>query len=101
MEAHVLGVPAVATATGGVPNIVISGQTGFVSAIDDVDELARHCIALLTDRALANRLGKNAVEHVKQFADIQAMAGQYLRLAGGEVQPRCNVQLVETGHDGR
>ena len=82
MEAQMLGVPVVATAVGGTPDIVVSGSTGFMADVDDVEGLARGAIILLKDRTLARRLGQNAAEHMKQFADIETMARRYLKLAG-------------------
>jgi glycosyltransferase involved in cell wall biosynthesis len=82
LEAQALGVPVVATATGAVPELVLHGKTGYVSAIDDVEDLARRSIELLSDPVLARRLGRAGIEHVKQFANIEDMARQYLDLVG-------------------
>jgi glycosyltransferase involved in cell wall biosynthesis len=82
LEAQALGVPVVAAATGAVPELVLHGKTGYLSAIDDIEGLAHRSIELLSDPVLAGNLGRAGIEHVKQFADIEAMARQYLKLVG-------------------
>jgi glycosyltransferase involved in cell wall biosynthesis len=82
LEAQGLGVPVVAAATGAVPELVLHGKTGYLGAIDDIDGLAHRSIELLSDPVLARQLGQAGIEHVKQFADIEAMARQYLKLVG-------------------
>jgi glycosyltransferase involved in cell wall biosynthesis len=80
LEAQALGVPVVATTTGAVPELVLHGKTGYLNAIDDVEGLARRSVELLSDPVLARHLGQAGIEHVKQFANIEAMARQYLKL---------------------
>jgi len=72
----------VAAAAGAVPELVLHGKTGYLSAIDDVEGLARRSIELLSDPMLARHLGQAGIEHVKQFANIEVMARQYLKLVG-------------------
>jgi glycosyltransferase involved in cell wall biosynthesis len=82
LEAQALGIPVVAAATGAVPELVLHGKTGYLSAIDDIEGLAHRSIELLSDPVLARHMGQAGIEHVKQFADIEAMARQYLKLVG-------------------
>jgi asparagine synthase (glutamine-hydrolysing) len=99
MEAQALGVPVVATATGGVPDVVISGRTGFVADVDDVDTLARHCILLLQNPALSKRFGQEATKHLKQFADVKTMAKRYLDLTGSDLHVGSSERWVTIGHE--
>jgi glycosyltransferase involved in cell wall biosynthesis len=62
LEAGALGVPTAAMNTGGTPDIVRHGITGLLSR--NLEELGRHVATLVTDRALADRLGRAAREHV-------------------------------------
>ena len=56
-EAMAAGCPVVATAVGGVPDLIEDGQTGLLSPAADVDALAVNLRRLLDDAALAQRLG--------------------------------------------
>lgn len=65
IEAAMLGVPVVATNTGGTPDIVADGKTGLLAA-PDASDLARKINRLLRDDALRKRLGKNAQRAAKK-----------------------------------
>ena len=79
MEAGACGVPAVATAVGGVPELVEDGVTGLLAAPGDSRSVAAALERVIGDRALAMRLGAAARERVaRQFS----LAGQMDRLLG-------------------
>jgi N-acetyl-alpha-D-glucosaminyl L-malate synthase BshA len=50
LEALATGVPVVGTNAGGVPEVVRSGETGFLCGVGDVDGMARAALELLNDR---------------------------------------------------
>ena len=64
LEAAAAGLPIVATAAGGTPEIVIDGETGLLSTVGDVEGLGRALIRVLEDPDLGPRLGRAAREHV-------------------------------------
>lgn len=51
LEAMACGVPVVATNTGGIPEVVEDGVSGYLAAIGDVDAMADAALSLLTDPA--------------------------------------------------
>ncbi|MFC7548384.1 glycosyltransferase family 4 protein [Plantactinospora sp. GCM10030261] len=57
LEASASGLPVVAGDSGGAPDAVRPGETGFVVPGRDPDRLADRLVTLLTDRALAARMG--------------------------------------------
>ena len=64
LEAGASGVPVVATRHGGIPDIVIDGETGFLVNEGDIDAMADRMIGLALDPGLAGRLGARARSHV-------------------------------------
>ena len=60
LEAMAAGCPVVAASCGGIPDLVVDGVNGLLVPPGDVDALARSLHRLLVDRALAERLGKEA-----------------------------------------
>lgn len=64
LEAMASGTPVVATTVGGVPEIVVDGQTGFLVPPGDVDALRERLTQLLADPPLRRRLGAQARQHV-------------------------------------
>ncbi|WP_327009087.1 glycosyltransferase family 4 protein [Dactylosporangium sp. NBC_01737] len=57
LEASATGLPVVAGDSGGAPDAVREGETGFVVPGRDVPAVADHLTTLLLDRALATRMG--------------------------------------------
>jgi glycosyltransferase involved in cell wall biosynthesis len=64
LEAAAAGLPIVATAAGGTPEIVIDGETGLLSAVGDQEGLGRALVRILGDPGLGLRLGGAARDHV-------------------------------------
>ncbi|PJJ96598.1 hypothetical protein CO641_12055 [Lysobacteraceae bacterium NML91-0213] len=69
LEAMAHGLPVISTNYRAIPDMVIDGQTGFLTPHDDFVALADAIVALVCDSDLYNRLSSNALEHVrKSFA---------------------------------
>lgn len=73
LEAMAMGVPVVACAVSGIPELVRHGRTGLLVAADPPaavpEALATAITRLLDDPALARRLGHDAREHVSRHFD--------------------------------
>lgn len=79
LEAQAAGVPVVAQAVAGVPEVVVDGVTGVLVDAGDDDAAAAAIARVLTDGALQRRMGDAARAHV---AAHHAMAGAAGRLDG-------------------
>ncbi|MDH3198168.1 MAG: glycosyltransferase [Candidatus Krumholzibacteria bacterium] len=55
MDAHALGVPVVATRTGGIPELVADGETGLLAPPADAEALAGAILRMLGDEGLRGR----------------------------------------------
>jgi glycosyltransferase involved in cell wall biosynthesis len=105
IEAMAFGVPVITSNTGGLPELVVDGHTGYVVDKDDVAALADRILKLLADSELRSRLGGNAKACVAKKFDLTRTVDAYVeRLIGGSThRPRSheNAQLpVDTGRDG-
>lgn len=72
LEAQAAGVPVVAQAIAGVPEVVADGVTGFLTPAGDDAAAAQAIARILTDAALQRRMGQAARAHVAArhaFAD--------------------------------
>jgi glycosyltransferase involved in cell wall biosynthesis len=82
------GLPVVATAVGGVPEIVREGETGFLVAPRDPAALAERVSRLLGDPALARDMGERGRRRQREAFSRQTMVGAvttlYERLLGAK-----------------
>jgi glycosyltransferase involved in cell wall biosynthesis len=67
LEAMWMGVPIVASRTGGIPDIIDDGVNGLLVVPGDPEELARAIDRLLADPDLARRLGEAARERAMDY----------------------------------
>ena len=58
----------ISTNTGGLPEVNIHGETGFLSNLGDVEDMAKNTISILKDDAVLERFKLNAQEHTKRFS---------------------------------
>lgn len=65
VQAMGLGLPVVATNTGGIPEVVTAGKSGILVETGKSEALAEAIIALLRDEVKAKKMGKLAAEEVK------------------------------------
>jgi phosphatidylinositol alpha-1,6-mannosyltransferase len=57
LEAGAYGLPVIGTRSGGIPDAVIDGETGFLLPPDDVNGVARAMITLAENPALSRTMG--------------------------------------------
>ncbi len=68
LEAMACEVPVISSNTGGLPEINIHGQTGYLSNVGDVDDMAQHTINLLSNTEQLEQFRKNAYAQAKKFS---------------------------------
>jgi len=59
-EAMAIGLPCIASNTGGIPSIISNGENGILVEPGNIKELSHSIIKLLINIDFANRLGNNA-----------------------------------------
>lgn len=64
IEAQALGIPVIAGRSGGIPDAIMEGVTGFLVDPESPSDIANSIKMLLSDRKLMETMGKNA----KNFA---------------------------------
>ena len=70
LEAMALAKPVIATSVGGIAELIEDGVNGLLVKPDDPVELAGSIKALLTDKVRAEKMGKEAKEHIKKHFEI-------------------------------
>jgi glycosyltransferase involved in cell wall biosynthesis len=73
LEAMAAGRPVIATAVGGLPEVVTDGVTGLLIPPRDADALAEALGRLLANPAWAQQLGANARDHVREHYSLDRL----------------------------
>ena len=77
LEAMACDVPVISSSVGGLPELQVHGQTGYIAEIGDIDRMARYAVELLTNdtkMALFRHACRNrAVEHF----DVKTIVTEY------------------------
>lgn len=81
LEAMAAGKAVVAANVGGVPEVVLAGETGILVPPEDPDALAQGMRALTADGPLRQRLGAAGRKRAELFS-WEAVTGRYLEVYG-------------------
>lgn len=76
-EAGFCSLPVVATAVGGIPEVVEAGETGLLVPLDDVQAFADALARLAADPALRRTLGEAAHRRCERLFSVEAMAASF------------------------
>jgi glycosyltransferase involved in cell wall biosynthesis len=68
-ESLLFQVPTVASDRGGIPELVLDGETGFSCSLDSTNKIAEKIELLLDDRELQEKFKKNGFDHIKKVFD--------------------------------
>ncbi len=71
MEAMAAGLPVISTATGGIPEMVIQNETGFLVPPGDAVALAGAIERQFDDIGLAQRLGEGGFQRARELFSIE------------------------------
>ncbi len=78
IEAMAAELPVVATKVGGVPEVVLHGQTGFLSPAGDDADLADCLLRLAHDSPLRRQLGRAGRRRAEEMFSQRLMHQQYV-----------------------
>jgi len=80
LEGMAAGLPVVASAVGGVPEIVVDGETGYLVPAGDAKLLAERLESLVQDAGLRTRMGANGFGRVEELFSLETWRSRYLEL---------------------
>ena len=76
LEAMAAYTPIVSSNAGGIPEVNIDGETGFLANVGDVDKMSADAIKILSDENLLPRMKENAKKQAIHL-DIKNIIPQY------------------------
>ncbi len=77
LEAQSCGVPVIGAATGGLPEVVEDGKTGFLLPVGDISGMARKSLELLSKHDLYEAFHKEARKRALDCFDSKSIIPQY------------------------
>jgi glycosyltransferase involved in cell wall biosynthesis len=80
LEAMSLGRPCVASATGGIKDIINDGVNGILTPVGDSVSIANAVLKILSDKDLAKNMSEISRDFVKSRFSIEAMANNMIGL---------------------
>lgn len=88
LEASACGLPVIASDVGGLPEVVLSNETGFLTPVQDPDAVAQKILQLAADEALRYRMGARGrafvCERYSWSASVLLLEGIYQELLSGD-----------------
>ena len=80
MEAMASGLPVVATAVGGVPELIVDQKSGLLAMPDDCEGLASSMLRLFRDADMRRTMGGAPLEQALQSFSAARMAHTHMEL---------------------
>lgn len=79
-EANSCNIPVIAYKSGGVVEVINSGNTGYLIEPENVEELTSKIELVLTNKKLQEKLGKQGRKHVEKKFNWDKIVNQYIQL---------------------
>lgn len=67
LEAMACEVPVVSSNAGGIPEVNVHGETGYLTEVGDIETMARYSLDILTNPELHSKFSKNALKKAQSF----------------------------------
>jgi glycosyltransferase involved in cell wall biosynthesis/GT2 family glycosyltransferase len=80
LESLSMGVPVIASPTGGLPWIIKNGFNGFLCELDNIDDFVSRIRQVILDKNLYQQMIINAREDAVRNLDVSIMHKEYIKL---------------------
>ena len=78
LEAMACGIPVISSSVGGLPELNIHNETGFIAEIGDIDRMSKYAIDLLTNEKKYSTFSKNSRDRAVNRFDKKLIVPQYV-----------------------
>ncbi|TGB04552.1 N-acetyl-alpha-D-glucosaminyl L-malate synthase BshA [Halobacillus salinus] len=77
LEAMACGVPCIGANTGGIPEVIDHDETGYITELGNVEQIAHYATHMLKDDELMSRMSERAKEVVRDKFSSETILKQY------------------------
>ncbi|MGC4376312.1 N-acetyl-alpha-D-glucosaminyl L-malate synthase BshA [Fictibacillus sp. Mic-4] len=77
LEAMSCGVPVIGTKIGGIPEVIVDKETGYLVEVGNIEETANQAIQLLQDPEKHRNFSENAIRHVRKTFHSEKIVSEY------------------------
>ena len=78
LEAMACAKPAISSSVGGLPELVIHNETGYIAEIGDVERMSKYAVDLLTNEKKYNIFAKNSLDRAVNHFDKDLVLPKYI-----------------------
>jgi glycosyltransferase involved in cell wall biosynthesis len=82
LEAMSWGLPVVATAVGGIPQVLRNGENGWMVRPGDLENLSRRLCGAIAETAVSGRMGRAARETIEDSFSLSASIERLIAIYG-------------------
>jgi L-malate glycosyltransferase len=80
LEAMSCGVPVIGSNVGGIPEVILHGENGYIAEFGDVQRMAKYVVELSTNSKKKDSFSTKAREFVVQYFQTDTIVPQYEQL---------------------
>jgi L-malate glycosyltransferase len=80
LEAMACGVVCIGSNVGGIPEVIVNSETGYICELGNIEEISQKAVRLLTDDDLWHRFSENSIQRVQSQFHSQYIVKQYENL---------------------
>lgn len=78
LEAMSCGVPVISSSVGGLPELIVHNQTGYIAEFSDVDRMAKYALELLRNEKKINSFSKKSRQRAEKIFEKKLIVPQYI-----------------------
>ncbi|RSD26518.1 N-acetyl-alpha-D-glucosaminyl L-malate synthase BshA [Mesobacillus subterraneus] len=77
LEAMACGVPCIGTDIGGIPEVIVDGETGYICELGNIEEFTKKAVEILSNPDIHKRFSMNSVERALTKFSAEQIVSEY------------------------
>jgi len=77
LEAMACGVPCIGTNVGGIPEVIVDGETGYICELGDIKDITEKAVEILSNEDIHRRYSANSMERAEKRFSSEQIVSEY------------------------